>query len=443
MQRSRVSKTEAAAVAAEAFVFGYPLVLSEHVRLWMTDVPRPDPVRMKAPINAFAHERELPETTADGVAAPHADTLRSNAWLDLGGGPVVLSVPDTHGRYYAMSVVDLWTNVFASIGARSTGSTPGAYAFVAPRGSGVGLPGSVLPVAAPTRTIRIAALTQVDGAARVAEAHTVQDGFRLEATGAGDGPDAPAGERSRSRTQPVDQVERMDAATFFGELARLMHDNPPRLQDRRVIERMHRVGLLRDLHDGWDALDAETRSAVACGMERGLARVVAAAEAPPGEPVGDWRIRVWLGDFGTDYLARAGAACAGLEPGPAADELPALLETDADGRRLWGRNRYLLRFPPGGLPPVHGLWTLTTYDDRQPLVDNPTDRYSIGDWNGLTLARDGSLAITIQHKPPAGDDAGNWLPAPPGRFNVLLRLVWPMEEALDGRWAPPAVVRTE
>src|SRR3954471_6516977 len=134
MQRSHLSKTEVAAVAAEAFVFGYPLVLSDRVRLWMTDVSHPDPVRMTAPLNAFVHARELPETTAEGAAAPHADTLRSNAWLDLGDGPVVLNVPDTHGHYYAMSVVDLWTNVFAAIGARSTGSTPGAYAFVAPRG---------------------------------------------------------------------------------------------------------------------------------------------------------------------------------------------------------------------------------------------------------------------------------------------------------------------
>jgi hypothetical protein len=233
----------------------------------------------------------------------------------------------------------------------------------------------------------------------------------------------------------------MDAATFFAEFARLMHDNPPRLQDRPIVERMRRVGLLRDDDQGWDDVQADRRAAFARGAERGLTQVMAAAEEAPGAPVGRWHIRFQLGDFGTNYLARAGAACAGLEPGPAADELPALLQCDADGRNLWGRHRYLLRFPPGGLPPVHALWTLTTYDDRQPLVDNPVDRYSIGDWNGLTLDRDGSLPITIQHKRPAGDDSGNWLPAPPGRFNLLLRLVWPMSEALNGEWTPPPVRR--
>jgi hypothetical protein len=410
----------------------------------MTDAARPDPLRMQAPLNEFVHAREVPEATADGSGPPHADTLRSSAWLDLGDGAVVLRVPNTHGRFYALSMVDLWTNVFASIGARSTGCSSGVYAFVAPRGSGAGLPADVLPVAAPTRTIRIAGLTQVDGDGRRGEAHAVQDGLRLvqlPAGGNGTPPRGAAGERRRGRTPPVGQLERMDAETFFRELERLMHDNPPRLQDRLIIERMRRVGLLGGGEDGWEALDPRLRDAVARGVERGLARVMAAAEALPGEPAGDWRMRFRLGEFGVNYLERAAAACAGLEAGPAADELPALLQVDADGRVLYGRHRYVLRFPPGGLPPVHGFWTLTTYDDRQSLVDNPTDRYSIGDWNGLTFERDGSVRITIQHRRPPGADAANWLPAPPGRFNVLLRLIWPMPEVLEREWAPPAVHR--
>jgi hypothetical protein len=124
-------------------------------------------------------------------------------------------------------------------------------------------------------------------------------------------------------------------------------------------------------------LDGKLQRAVERGARRGLDRVVAMAESSPGEPVGDWRIRFRLGQFGTDYLARAAAACAGLEARHAADELQALLCTAADDRPLTGRRRFVLRFAPGGLPPVHGFWTLTTYDDRQTLVDNPVERYSI------------------------------------------------------------------
>ena len=94
----------------------------------------------------------------------------------------------------------------------------------------------------------------------------------------------------------------------------------------------------------------------------------------------------------------------------------------------------MLRFPPGAVPPVHGFWTLTTYDDRQSLVDNPVDRYATGDWNSLTFDGDGSLPIHIQHGRPPAESPANWLPAPPGPFNLLLRLIWPMADVLDRSW---------
>ena len=230
----------------------------------------------------------------------------------------------------------------------------------------------------------------------------------------------------------------MDARTFFTELARLMRDNPPRLEDLPLIDRMRRLGLLMEAGDDWARL-GELLPAIEQGARLGLERVVEMAESPPGEPVGEWRIRFRLGAFGTDYLARAGAACAGLEAGPAADLLPALVRTGADGRPLTGRRRYVLCFPPGAVPPVHGFWTLTTYDDREPLVDNPVDAYATGDWNSLTFDGDGSLRIHIQHGRPPAEAPANWLPAPPGPFNLLLRLIWPTADALDRSWRPPAV----
>ena len=233
----------------------------------------------------------------------------------------------------------------------------------------------------------------------------------------------------------------MDARTFFSELAGLMRANPPRPEDRPMVDRIRRVGLLLDGDAGWERLGAGVRRAVADGAARGLERVLAAAESPPGDVVGDWYIRFRIGRYGTDYLGRAAAACAGLEAGPAADELPAISQSDEKGRRLSGRHRYVLTFAAGRMPPVHGFWTLTTYDARQALVDNPVECYSIGDWNGLRLEGDGAASIRIQHRHP-GERGVNWLPAPPGEFNLLLRLCWPEQEVLDRRWAPPPVVRT-
>jgi hypothetical protein len=423
VQAPSASATDAAAVAADGFVFGYPLVLANRIRAWMTAVTRPDPLRMHAPPNRFVHARALPRATT-GLPA---GVLRSAAWLDLGATPVVLTVPETYGCFYALTLVDLWTNVFASVGARTTGTTGGTYVIAGPAWDGASLPPRAVPIRAPTRVARIAGSTLVDGG--YAEAHAVQDALRLDPLGARL-PDVT--ERPGGRTPPAVEVERMDAETFFCQLSGLMRDNPPRLEDRAIVTRMERLGLPGL---GWRRLD---RHAVAEGAARGLARVVAAAEAPPGDLVGGWYIRFRMGQHGTDYLARAAAAYAGLESGTAADELPMLAHADAQGRRLSGRRRYEITFPSAGLPPVQGYWTLTTYDAREPLVDRPVERYSIGDWNGLVLERDGSLTIRIQHPDP-GRRVPNWLPSPPGPFDLVLRLWWPSQEVLDRHWTPPPV----
>ena len=231
----------------------------------------------------------------------------------------------------------------------------------------------------------------------------------------------------------------MPAATFFTELTRLMRDNPPRLNDRRVVERMRAAGLLCDTEPAWAGLDVDLHRAAAVGARRGLARIMAAAEAPPEER--GWHIRYDIGEHGTDYLARAASVCAGPEGGLAADELLAFVCSDSEGRPLSGRHRYELRFPGRRLPPVHGFWTLTTYDAEKSPADDSADRYSVCDWNGLMIEGDGSLTIRIQHSRPIDRRSSDWLPAPPGRFNLLLRLVWPQDEALQRAWVPPDVVR--
>src|SRR5215204_2585193 len=126
------------------------------IRAWMTAVAQPDPVRMRAPLNQWVHSRESPAPTAGQAPGSHASTLRSSAWLDFADGPVMLTVPETHGRFYALSLIDLWTNVFASVGARTTGTGSGAYVIVGPGDNVPPLPAGALAIRAPTRMVHIA-----------------------------------------------------------------------------------------------------------------------------------------------------------------------------------------------------------------------------------------------------------------------------------------------
>ena len=258
-----VSATDAAAIAADGVVFGYPLVLMNRIRAWMTAARAPDPARMRAPPNRFVHARALPEAASGRPGGARTGALRSSAWLDLGAAPVLLSVPETHGRFYALSLVDLWTNVFASVGARTTGTGPGTYVIAGP---------SWTRDRAPRR-----------GAARSARRPGWSGSrVRRRSTATADSP-RPTPSRTRTscgrsspgtrdptvvepavvRTPPVAQVEQMDARTFFSELAALMRDNPPRLEDRAIVERMRRLGLLLEGDLAWRRLDRDARRAVA------------------------------------------------------------------------------------------------------------------------------------------------------------------------------------
>lgn len=420
MTRAHLTSIDVAVVAEDAFVFAYPLVLMELTRIAMTSVPEPDEDRMRAPPNRLVHTRR--RRTG---ATPRADTLISSAWLDLAEGPIVLSVPETHGRYYVISLIDLWTNVFASIGPRTTGTSAGTFA-VGLDGMHAGrLPEGATPITAPTRHVRIAGQTCMGRGEYDAE-----HGYGL----------APLGRPTPARAAaPVpaagpaaELVDRLSAEAFFGIAGRLLADNPPRAEDGRTVDPARRAGLCGD---AWTRGDSAWRDAVERGVRRGRAAVRERASSVLGGPCGEWRIEYAHGDFGTDYLSRAGAACAPLTAVIPADAVAALTRTDADGRPLTGRGRYELRFAPDETPPVNGSWTLSAQaaDEGQSV--------SLSDLDGLTVDGDGSLPVHICHNRPARPLRSNWLPAPAGDFTLLLRLYWPCEEVLTRRWTPPAATR--
>jgi hypothetical protein len=410
-----LSRIDAAAVCEEAFVFAYPLVLMEHARIQMTTVPAPDPDTLRAPPNRFVHALVRP--------GRGAGTLRSSAWLDLAQGPVVLSVPDTHGRYYVLSLIDMWTSVFASVGARTTGTGAGRYA-IGLRGMHASLPAGVLPITSPTRHVRIAGQTCLEPGEGEADVKAVEDGYAL--TPLGGGCAAPVAADTGS---PAKRADRLEARAFFRLATRLLADNPPRAQDRDVMERARRLGLFTGGDAAWMAGDPELQRAVAQGTSRGREAVRARAASAMGEVSGRWQIDYRRGRFGRDYLGRAAAARAPLGADVPEDALPALTRTDADGRPLTGSHRYVLRFGPDTPPPVHGFWSLTV----------PGAAVSLGDRDGLIVDDDGSLSILIQRDRPPRARRSNWLPAPPGPFALVLRLYWPRDEVLRRRWTPPAV----
>lgn len=113
---------------------------------------------------------------------------------------------------------------------------------------------------------------------------------------------------------------------------------------------------------------------------------------------------------------------------------------DSHKQTLNGRHDYLLHFPAGQLPPNDAFWSLTITDVIGYMVSNPIDRHSVGDRAGLESNPDGSIDIYIQSEAPAMHES-NWLPAPAGKFKLMLRAYLPGRAALDGTYQVPPVVK--
>lgn len=440
------SDIDVQSIAEEAYIYGYPLVLMDISKQVMTNVANVSAT--KAPINQFVHLRTFPDASFTDVVSPNADTLYSSAMLDLSREPIILSVPDTNGRYYLFQMLSAWTNVFASPGKRTTGTRAGNFAIVGPTWTGT-LPPGVTEYRSPTNLVWILGRTQTNGPSDYAAVHALQNKYKLTPLSAwGTNYRPPTNVATDPNldmtTPPVDQAANLSAPDFFERLAKLMKANPPAKADDPILARMAEIGIVPGRTFNTGRLDQPFLTALAKARNAAKAKIAARASNDPSSPtINGWQIAYDLGTYGTDYLLRAFVALYGLGANLPEDAIYPRTAVDSTGAALDGANRYVIHFEKDQVPPVNAFWSLTMYNDRQFFVANPINRYAIGDRDALKFNADGSLDIYIQNAAPGATKESNWLPAPSGKFNMLMRLYWPKPEVLDRTWQPPGVDRAD
>ena len=437
--RAAVTQEEAYELGMEAYIYAYPLVLMEITRRFAAAN------RGGQATNRFRHAPGFPDARFKAVVRPNADTLYSSMWYDVGSTPLVVSMPDTAGRYYVLPLMDMWTDVFATFGPRTTGTGAGSFVLVGPDWKGE-LPAGSRLVRSPTATGWIIGRIQANGPSDLPNVHKLQAGFTAAPLEASREAGAPSANSSAevpvdTRMPPVQQIGALDPGTFFRLFAELMIANPPHAADYPVLLRMERLGIVPGRGFALEAASPEIRQGLARAVPAALRRI---AEGWRGLTVlrNGWSIAVGaIGVYGTDFLSRAAIAYAGLGALPPEDALYPQTAIDSEGRPLDGANKYVLRFAKGQLPPARAFWSLSMYGADQLFVDNPINRYALGDRDPLVFGADGSLELYVQRDSPGGQRETNWLPAPAGPFSMNLRLYLPGPAAVDGSWAPPAVVR--
>jgi hypothetical protein len=154
-----------------------------------------------------------------------------------------------------------------------------------------------------------------------------------------------------------------------------------------------------------------------------------------GRNANGWVMNTDSGVYGANYLKRGAVAMFEIGMNLPEDSI----YPDTGDSPLDGRNKYVVHFAKGALPPVNEFWSVTVYDLQGFTVPNPTDRYTLGDRSNLRLNADGSLDIYLQSENPGADKEANWLPTPPQPFSLHARLYSPRRAAIDGTWAMPPV----
>jgi hypothetical protein len=451
MTAATTDTAEQVKLAAEAFIYGYPLVYSLHEISKFPSGPNlvgPEPL----PYNKFGYARNLLTPDAHFVS-PNNDTLYLIAICDVRNGPLVLHVPETHDRYYVLQFIDAWTNNFAYIGRRATG-TKEAHYLLASHDSQGAVPADIQVIRAPTGLFVVLGRLTVNGETDLPTVHALQDQFTVTPLSVFEGGAAPA---------PVPGVPQPDPRVgeelkWWEQFRVALAAFPPPAPDAPFLAICEKFGLTAA-----ESPYVNPNEALVKILTTGVTAAQAKLEElikNAAKPVNGWQNVLHVFDYNLDYfeigalnspewkiadrtiayVTRAVAARAGLWGNHGYEANYQSVYVDLDNQPLTSEHRYEMHMPVP--PPVDAFWSLTMYDAHEfYLVDNPIKRYSIGDRTpGLKYGQDGSLTIYIQKESPGLDKESNWLPSPQsGGFRPLMRMYQPKQPLLDGSYHLPGI----
>ncbi len=438
-----LAEQEAQAIAADAYLYFYPLIIMDVTRKQMTNVEAGKEFGM-GPVNTFNNVPAYPPADFRTVVRSNFDTLYSIAWLDVTQEPVIVSAPDTDGRYYLLPMLDMWTDVFASPGWRTTGTKAGNFALTPTNWRGT-LPSDVSRIDAPTPYVWIIGRTKTDGPADYDAVHRIQAGYKVTLLSQwGKSPTPPTVTIDPTidmKTPPKTLVDDMPADRFFAYAAELLKLHAPHITDQPIIAQLRRLGFVPGTSFDLGKTDPAIRNAFTDAPK--AARELMAWKVPTlARVVNGWSMNTdTMGVYGNYYLKRAIVAQAALGANLPEDAIYPLNLGDQEGKPLDGANKYTLHFNKGDMPPAGAFWSVTLYDSEGFQVGNPLNRFAVSSWMPFNYNADGSLDLYFQNESPGGDKEANWLPAPKAPFNLTMRIYAPKSDVLTGKWNPPPVVR--
>ena len=441
------SVTEVRAIAKEAFIYGEPMVDNYRVvYAYFMDTEGPE---YKAPFNTLKNIPRVYTPEDKAIQSPNSDTPYSMVGMDLRIEPMVLTVPAIESdRYFSIQLIDAYTFNFDYIGSRATGNDGGTFLVAGPRWNGKTPDGVTKVFRSETEFVLAVYRTQLFDPSDLDNVKKIQDEYRAQTLSDYLGQPAPAAASKVNLVKPLTVADQKTSPEFFNILSFVLQFCPTQPSENELMARFATIGIGAGKTVDMEKLSPDMKKALAGGMAD------AWKELDNFQKTSIDTGKVTSGDlFGTrkylknNYLYRFTAAVLGIYGNSKHEAMYPAYRVDADGQSLdASKNSYTLRFAPGQFPPIHAFWSITMYDlPASLLVENPINRYLINSpmLPKLKLDADGGLTIYIQHDSPGADKKSNWLPAPNGPFWTAMRLYWPKDAALEGKWTAPPMQRVQ
>lgn len=449
-QQKGLSPEKAKTIAREAYIYGFPMVVN-YKTMYAFSLDKDNP-HYKGPFNFLACSARLLTPEDKTIVSPNSDTPECYMWGDLRTEPLVITVPGIEPeRFYDFQLIDLYTHNFAYIGTISTGNGTGKYMITGPGWEGETPEGIDKVIPCETPLFFIVVRTQLfdpDDLARVKE---IMDAYKVQTL------NEYLGGEPEPAAKTIDSPEWHEGDQFtvamFPYLNAMLNLVEPVPEEKELMERFAKMNIGKGKTFNFIDFHPDVQKAIEEGVKEGLTNMEDFIEQMNSDPIVSAKIvgtRQFLMRSAKEnyqmnnfYLIRAAAAHIGLYGNSGEEAVYPVYWTDADGNPLnASSNKYIITFPEGQLPPVKAFWSLTMYDgETQLLISNPLNRYLLNSTmlKDFVYGKDGSLSFYIQKDSPGKTLENNWLPAPDGPFNCIMRLYGPDESVLKGEWRNPLI----
>ena len=439
-----ITPAEARAIAKEAYIYGFPIVDNYRIQhAYWVDKATPE---YKGPWNQIWNSANVFTPADTAIQTPNSDTPYSFMGADLRSEPLVLTVPAMEkDRYFSVQLIDYYTFNFDYIGTRTSGNGGGSFLLAGPGWKGTTPKGVKKVFRCETELAFPTYRTQLFDPADIDNVRKIQDGYKVQPLSAFLGQPAPKAAPAIDFIRPLTPAEEKTSLQFFNILNFVLQFCPTVPSEKALMARFAKIGIGAGKTFDASKLSPEMKAAIEQGMADawadfgGVVKQLDEGKVTSGDLFGT---RAYMKN---NYLYRM-VATLGIYGNSKQEAMYPIYRVDADGQKLTGASRYTLHFAKGELPPVNAFWSLTMYDlPESLLVANPINRYLINSPMLPQLKRDadGGLTLLIQNESPGKGNEANWLPAPKGPFAMYMRLYWPKEEAIDGKWKQPPLKKAE